>query len=80
MEGLSAISKSRRMEWETQRIEELAESVGFYGLVGLVRLILGAHYPRDLFAGSPDKGARFTQKLHEALEILDEPNERNATK
>lgn len=62
------------MEWEKQRINDLAESVGFYGLLGLVRHILAAHYPKDLFAESPDKGARFTQKLHEALEILDKPN------
>lgn len=60
-----------KTDWETERINELAESVGFFGLLGLVRLILAAHYPKDLFAGSPDKGARFTQKLHEALEILD---------
>lgn len=61
------------MEWEQERIEALAETVGFYGLVGMVRRILAAHYPKDLFAGSPDKGPRFTQKLHEALAILDEP-------
>ncbi|MBR1146650.1 hypothetical protein [Bradyrhizobium sp. AUGA SZCCT0431] len=60
-------------DWEKEQVHNLAEHVGFYGLVGLIRLILSKHYPSDLFAGSPDKGARFTQKLHEALAILDDP-------
>ncbi len=62
-------------EWEKKRIEELTESIGFYGLVGIVRSILNKHYPKDLFGASPDVGARFSQKLHEAIDILDEANQ-----
>lgn len=65
-------NQAEETRWEQERTAELAESVGFYGLVGLIRAILAAHYPQDLFAGSPDKGARFTTKLHEALAILDD--------
>lgn len=62
------------MEWEQERIDALAESTGFYGLVAIVRKILATHYPIDIFNEiSPDKGPRFTAKLHEALAILDEP-------
>lgn len=60
------------MEWEKQRIEGLVREIGFYGLVGVIRHILAAYYPKDLSLGNPDVGARFTQKLHEAIELLDE--------
>lgn len=64
------------MNFEQQKIEDLAKSIGFYGLVGLVRLILNIHYPLDVFDGSSqDKGPRFTVKLHEALAVLDEESE-----
>ena len=61
------------MEWEKQRIDDLVDAVVFYGLVGMVRAIVTNTYPAELFAGMRDKGPRFTQKLHEALAILDEP-------
>lgn len=60
------------MEWEKEKTENLADTIGFYAVVGLIRLILERNYPKDIFANSPDKGARFTTKLHEAIAILDE--------
>lgn len=54
-------------------IEEIADLWGFYGLVFAVKFILKRHYPLYLFnEESPDKGPRFTAKLHEALAILDD--------
>jgi hypothetical protein len=59
-------------EWEKDQIDYIVQTIGFYGLVGVIRAIIAQHYPTDIFAGSPDKGPRFIDKLREALAILDE--------